>query len=453
VRTSGSKAIDERLRLVLGGGDTRTATWYPPYPLAIERGSGARIWDVDGNEFIDVLNNYSALVHGHGHPAIVEALRSQLDRGFVFPAPSLPQTELAERICARFDSVERVRFTNSGTEAVMLAVRAARAFTGRDLIVKTYGGYHGAWEQVALASAPDEGESNAAGLDGLRSGRWADIGIPAAVRTLVRLVPYNDAVALEHVFEEEGEQIAAVIFEPVVGEVGVMATPEFLSAARERTNRHGTLLVFDEVISARLHVGGMQAALGCTPDLTTLGKMIGGGLPVGAFGGRADVMAIFDERHEAHVPHHGTFNGNPLTMAAGCVSLDLLTAGEIERINQLGIGLAQSLDRFFEASKAPLRAQAIGSLVFLEGEAAVLAEFHRHALDKGVYLAPRGFLNLSTPMDVTDVDEVAERVQEATKALLAANPVERPRRREGSAQPSGDEPAAVDAPGLPTGGL
>ena len=419
LKTSASQAVNARLKLVLAGGETRTATFYRPYPLAIDSGSGCRIWDVDGNEFIDALNNYSALVHGHGHPALVQAVRTQAERGLVFPAPSPLQAELAERISTRYPSMERVRFTNSGTEAVMLAIRAARAFTGRDLIVKTHGGYHGSWEQVALASTPADPDSLEAAGDGgpARSARWADIGIPEAVRGLVRIVPYNDPSALEKAFERDGDRIAAVIFEPVIGEQGVVASPEFLRAAQEETRRHGALLVLDEVVSARLHYGGMQTGLNCVPDLTTLGKVIGGGLPVGCLGGRVEVMGIFDQSRDAYVPHHGTFNGNLLTMAAGCVSLDLLSQEAIDRLNTLGERLGESLDRAFQEANAPLRAGAIGSLVFLRADRQVLDQFHHYALENGVYLAPRGFLNLSTVMDERDLAEVTQRLTHAAQAL------------------------------------
>lgn len=414
-----SSEIDARLRQVLGGGDTRTATSYRPFPLALARGAGYRVWDVDGNEFVDLLNNYTSLVHGHAHPDVVRAVSKQLQLGTVFPAPSTLQAELAERICGRFPSVERVRFTNSGTEAVMMAVRTARAFTGRDLIVKAHGGYHGSWEQVALESNIEDAAAGAQKRAPAR--RWANAGIPAAVRALVRMVTYNDARELEDVMQEVGDQAAAVLLEPAIGEAGIAATPEFLATARSATTRHGALLILDEVVTARLDVGGMQTVLGCSPDLTTLGKIIGGGLPVGAFGGRADVMGLFDPSRDDALPHHGTFNGNPLTMAAGCASLDLLTREEIRRINGLGEELGEALRGLCAEASLPLDVRTVGSLVHLgDAPLPLLLGLHRAALEQGLYFAPRGLLNISTAMDGAALEQIVERLRSTVEAVAAS---------------------------------
>ena len=414
MKTDVSHQLDQRLGRSLPGGNTRAATFYAPFPVALESGSGFMVRDLDGNEYIDVLNNYTSLIHGHGHPRIVEAIVSQASRGMLFPAPGVGQAELAERITGRIASIERVRFTNSGSEAVMMAIRAARAFTGREAIVKARGGYHGSWEQVA-ASSPDEGSgeqelSEAAG----RPRRRSDAGIPAAVRRLVHEVTYNDTPDLEMVMAEHGRSAAAIILEPVIGEETIPGDPIFLAAARRLATEHGAVLVFDEVVTARLHVGGVQTAVGISPDLTTLGKIIGGGLPVGAFGGRAEIMAIFDPRQADYLPHHGTFNGNALTMAAGCVSLDLLTQAEIERINGLGDELAQGLATTFASLSAPFSVTSVGSLVLIHAQQpGQLPPLHRAALEEGVYLAPRGLMSVSTPMDASTIDDVVARMGRA----------------------------------------
>ena len=409
IRTERSREILERLERTIPGGNTRSLAYFPPYPLVISSGSGCRIRDADGNEFIDLLNNYTASVHGHALPAINEAMSEQAALGTVFPAPGELQAELAERIVGRVASVEKVRFANSGTEAVMMAVRGARAFTGREKIIKAEGGYNGMWEQV-----PD---LPAAGPDPYRA------AMPEGVRELVRMVDYNDVGQLEAAMEEEGEEVAAIILEPVTG-TGVFAgTPEYFAAARRLADEHGALLICDEVITLRLAFGGFQEVLGVRPDLTTMGKIIGGGLPVGAFGGRADVMEIFDPRSPRHLHHSGTFNGNLMTMAAGCVTLDLLTQGEIERINALGERLADGLRRSL-AERPDLHGVVnnCGSLLHVnfgtEGEvrkysdlnldSPVAAAFHLAALDEGVYFAPRGFMNTSTAMDEQVVDDVLE---------------------------------------------
>jgi glutamate-1-semialdehyde 2,1-aminomutase len=410
IKTERSRELMERLSRSIPGGNTRSLAHFPPYPLAISRGSGCRIWDVDGNEFVDLLNNYTASVHGHAVPAINEAMSRQAALGTVFPAPAEAQAELAERIVDRVASVEKVRFANSGTEAVMMAVRAARAFTGREKIIKAEGGYHGMWEQVPVSWLQDA----------LPERRTAT---PEGVSALVRMVDYNDVAGLEAAMEESGEEVAAIILEPVTGTGVLTGTPEYFAAARRLADEHGALLICDEVITLRLNMGGYQEVLGVRPDLTTMGKIIGGGLPVGAFGGREEVMSIFDPRLPNHLHHSGTFNGNLMTMAAGCVALDLLTRSEIERLNALGERLADGLRQMF-AQREELGAVVTncGSLVNLnfetEGEvrkysdlnldSPVMAAFHLAALDEGVYFAPRCFMSTSTAMDDQVIDDVLE---------------------------------------------
>jgi glutamate-1-semialdehyde 2,1-aminomutase len=405
--TEESRELVTRLERVMPGGNTRSGVYFPPYPLALARGSGYRVWDADGNEFIDFLNNFTSLVHGHAHPRIVAAIEERARQGTAFPAPSPGQLELAERICARFPSVERLRFTNSGSEANIVAVRAARAATGRDIVVMEVGGYHGIWEQVAV-HADGRGD-----------------GIPPAVRDLVRHVPTNDIAALEALMEREGRNIACLLFEPVRGAGVLPAEPEFLRAARRLADRCGALLILDEVVTARLHPGGYQAIAGVTPDLTTLGKIIGGGLPVGAVGGRADLLDLFDPRRPGAITHAGTYNGNELTMAAGTVSLDLLSAGEIDRINALGDRMRAGLRDLFVRAGLGLTSGGYGSLISIlpAGDggdfAETLARFHLAALDEGVYLAARGMLNTSTPMDDAVVDESLSRLARAVERISA----------------------------------
>jgi glutamate-1-semialdehyde 2,1-aminomutase len=418
IRTERSRKIAERLERSIPGGNTRSLAFFPPYPLVISSGSGCRIRDADGNDLIDLLNNYTASVHGHALSAINEAMSKQAALGTVFPAPSELQAELAERIVGRVASVEKVRFANSGTEAVMMAVRGARAFTGREKIVKAEGGYNGMWEQVPISWPQDPTAYGAA--------------MPERVRELVRMVDYNDVGQLEAAMEEHGDEVAAIILEPVTGTGVFTGTPEYFAAARRLADEHGALLICDEVITLRLDFGGFQEVLGGRPDLTTMGKIIGGGLPVGAFGGRADVMEVFDPRSPHHLHHSGTFNGNLMTMAAGCVTLDLLTQREIERINALGERLAQGLRRSL-AGRPDLHGvvNSCGSLVHVnfgtEGEvrkfsdlkldSPMAAAFHLAALDEGVYFAPRGFMNTSTAMDEQVVDEVLETCSRVIETL------------------------------------
>ena len=420
IRTEKSRELVKRLSNSIPGGNTRSLAHFPPYPIAISHGSGCRIWDVDGNEFVDLLNNYTATVHGHAVPAINEAMTKQAAQGTVFPAPAEAQAELAERILDRVASVEKVRFANSGTEAVMMAVRAARAFTGREKIIKAEGGYHGMWEQVPVSWPQDT----------LPERRTAT---PEAVRELVRMVDYNDVAALEAAMEEEGDSVAAIILEPVTGTGVLTGMPEYFTAARRLADEHGALLICDEIITLRLAVGGYQEILGVRPDLTTMGKIIGGGLPVGAFGGREDVMSLFDPRLPDHLHHSGTFNGNLMTMAAGRVALDLLSQDEIERINALGKRLADGLRQLF-AQRQELGAVVhnCGSLIHInfetEGQiraysdlnldSPVMSAFHLAALDEGVYFAPRCFMNTSTAMDERVIDDMLEACARAVACVV-----------------------------------
>lgn len=394
--TSASTALFGQLEDLLPGANTRTTTHYDPLPLALDHGDGYRVWDVDGNEYIDLLNNYTAFVHGHAHPQITEAITDALHRGTGFPAPIALQRSLAGRIRARFASIELLRFTNSGSEAVMMAVRAARAFTGRDEIVVAAGSYHGSWDQVS--EIPEDAQAP----------MLAPPGVPEVVSSLIHVVAHNDPEDLHRVMTERGERIAAVLLEPVLGHVIEPTDRAFLAAARELADRRGALLILDEVVSARLNEGGLQRELAINPDLTTLGKIIGGGLPVGAFGGRAAVMSTFDPRRADRIEHHGTFNGNPLTMAAGCASLDLLPQGEIDRINALGDRLARGARAAAAAAELPLTVSSYGSLVNYRGPVPLLQRVHRAALGDGLYIAPRGMMNVSTPMTEDVIDAVIE---------------------------------------------
>lgn len=435
IETARSRELVERLARSMPGGDTRSITFFPPYPLTIERGSGYRIWDVDGNEFVDLLNNYTSLVHGHAVPQISEALSKQMTLGTAFSSPGELQAELAERICSRVASIERVRFANSGTEAVMMAVRGARAFTGREKIVKADGGYHGAWEQTPLSWREERGASDGDKRATGRSTASKRAAVPEGVRKLVHMVDYNDVQQLATTMEEDGENVAAIILEPVMGTAGVIAgTSEYFADARRLADEYGALLILDEVQTLRLHSGGLQETLGVRPDLTTMGKIIGGGLPVGAFGGRREVMDVFNPRSSKHVIHSGTFNGNPMTMTAGCVSLDLLTQSEIDRINALGDMLADGLRRAFAQAAIDGAVTNWGSMVNvhfgtggevrqysdLNLESPILPKFHLAALEEGVYFAPRGFLNTSTAMDETVIEEALDACSRAAQRVAGS---------------------------------
>lgn len=403
-RTRASQAMTERARHVLPGGDTRTGVFYKPYPAYMVEGRGTTVTDLDGNHYLDFLNNYTSLVHGHAHPALIEAARSQMPNGSVYASPMVGQVELAELICARVPSVEQLRFANSGTEATQLAIRAARAATGRAGIIKMHGAYHGSHDLAAATADPE-----------------ADRGIPAGLRRDLFFAPYNDLAAVEALLQASSADIAAIIVEPVPNAGGIpLPLPGYLQGLRDLADRYGVLLIFDEVVTLRLHTGGYQAMAGVTPDLTAMGKIIGGGFAVGAFGGKRAIMELFNPQRADHVAHSGTFNGHSVTMAAGLASLRQLDQPAIDRINQLGATLARGFDEAFAEAGIIGGTTSIGSLVQVHWRngpivnmADVSAGFqaagelplllHLELMNRGLYAAARGEYNISTVMSEADI--------------------------------------------------
>jgi glutamate-1-semialdehyde 2,1-aminomutase len=433
-RTPRSAKLNAEAKRSMPGGDTRSTAWFPPYPPFASRGAGAYFEDVDGNRYIELLNNYTSLIHGHAHPVVVEAISKQLGRGACFAAPHENTLRLSQMLCERVPSIERVRFANSGTEAVMMAVRVARAFTGRPLVAKAEGGYHGTWDDVQVSVSPPLDQAGA--LE-------RPIGIPDSpgltpgARDSTVLIPYNDIEAARAILEPLGDRLAAVVIEPMQGSGGMIpAEQEYLDGLRTLTTELGALLIFDEVITFRLSPGGAQALFGATPDLTTIGKIIGGGLAVGAFGGRADVMEVCDPSRPGAIPHYGTFNGNPATMAGGVASLELLTPAEYDRINALGDRLREGINALGPELGLTVCATGIGSLlnihlsepplrnhrdVVRSKEAAQL--LHLALLNEGLFPARRGLMSTSTPMDEALVDEVLERTRRAVLDVHAERPL------------------------------
>lgn len=409
--TPGSRALYERATRSLPGGNSRTTIFFEPHPLYVERGEGCRVVDADGTERIDFVNNYTSLILGHSHPRVVEAVQRQAAALASVAAPTRLELDLAEAIAERLPSVERLRFTNSGTEATMMAIRAARAFTGRTKIAKFDGGYHGTHDYAAV----DVSAAGATG-SGVETGRS---GLPPAVAETVLVAPFNDPDATERVLAPHREDLAAVIVEPVMGAAGIVpASDDFLAFLRELSQAFGSLLVFDEVISFRVGYRGAQGRYGIAPDLTTLGKTIGGGLPVGAFGGRADVMALFDPREEGYVGHGGTFNANPLTMAAGLATLGELRPEAYEELEALGGELEEKLRGLFAELALPAQVTRVGSLFAIHltdrpvrdyadvqaGDRALQHDLFVAMLNHGVLFTGRGMGCLSTPMTSAEVD-------------------------------------------------
>ncbi|MEQ8485449.1 MAG: aspartate aminotransferase family protein [Pseudomonadales bacterium] len=427
-----SAALIEEAREVFPGGDTRMSAHYAPYPLFIERAEGARLHDADGHEIIDFMNNFTSLVHGHANPAVVAAVQEQMARGSAYAAPTRSQVALARIICERVPGVEQLRFTSSGTEATLMGLRCARAFTGRQKIMKMEGGYHGSYElaEVSLAPIP--------GLCGPLEAPHSvpiDASIPDSALSDAVVCPYNQPELAEALIARHAHELAAVIVEPALGSMGMIpATREFLAALRRATEAHGIVLIFDEVITLRASYGGAQEALGITPDLTAMGKIIGGGLPIGAIGGKRELMQMFHPEQPRPVMHASTFSGNPVSMAAGHAAMAQIDPQVVERLNGLGERFRHGANDTF--ARVGIRGQAVGfaSLTNLHltdqplndardtlaGRAAagpVSQLLHLAMLQRGIASAGRLMYCISTPMGTQEVDTALAALEDALRAL------------------------------------
>ena len=395
-RRPGSRAAHAAACAWMPGGNTRTVLYHGPYPLRIASGSGAFVVDVDGHRYLNLLGEYTAGLFGHSHPQIRRAIERALDGGINLGAHNTLEAELARRVVARFAAIEQLRFTNSGTEANLMALSAARALTGRDKVLVFRGGYHG-------------------GLLTFGSGASA---INAPYDFVIGR--YNDTEGACALIRQHGADLACVLVEPMQGSAGcIPAQPSFLPALRAASQEVGSLLILDEVMTSRLGHGGVQASPGVAPDLVTLGKWIGGGMSFGAFGGRADLMGRFDPTRPGALPHAGTFNNNVLTMAAGIAALDeVFPAERAVAHHARGEALRQRLNQGFEAAGVAVQATGLGSLMNLHPLAGPVGSVEDLAgcdgrlrellfldlLEAGYYIAPRGFIALT--LAVTD-DELA----------------------------------------------
>ena len=392
-------------------------------PLFVASASGPRLTDADGKTYLDFVGSWGPLILGHAHPAVVTAISEAANRGTSYGAPHAGELALALLITDSMPSIERLRFVSSGTEATMSALRVARAFTRRDKILKFDGGYHGHSDGLLVA----------AGSGLLTSGVASSAGVPASWTAETVSVPYNDLAAVRAAFQRFSDQIAAVIVEPVAGNMGVVPPTEgFLTGLREITHEHHALLVFDEVITGfRVAPGGAQTRFGVTPDLTCLGKVIGGGLPVGAYGGRADVMALVAP--DGPVYQAGTLSGNPIAMAAGIATLEALRAPEVyPQLERLGAGLQDVLERAAQRAEIPLRVQRVGSMltpffstspIFDEASAkradtSRYGRFFHALLQRGLYPPPSQFEAwfVSTSHSEDDIAATSQAVQEALES-------------------------------------
>jgi len=423
----------EEAKAVIPGGNTRLTAYFAPYPFYAVRGEGSRIVDLDGNVRLDFYNNATSLIFGHAYPPVVAAIADQAAKGTAFAIPTEPEMELAKVLVARIPSVEKIRFTNSGTEGAMFAVRVARAFTGREKIAKCEGAYHGTADHLAVSVTPEIALSGDARQPNPVP---ASAGITRKTVEEALILPFNDLASATALITAHKDELAAVILEPILGSCGyVPATREFLQGVRELTRRLDIPLIFDEVQTFRLSAGGIQAQLGIIPDMTILGKIIGGGLPVGALGGRSDIMAAFDAtRGKPTVPHAGTFNGNPLTMRAGLATLAGLDAAAYERLNQMGAALRQRAQALCRRYDIPVQVTGDGSLFGLHWSAepvtdyrssqranlSLASKFFLHALNNGIFFTTRGGGCVSLPMTDTELGMFLDVLEGFLKKVTAA---------------------------------
>lgn len=404
-RNPRSLARHEAASEVMPGGNTRSVLYYAPFPLGVARGQGCYLMDLDGHRYVDFLGEYTAGIYGHSHPVIRAALEGAMDDGLNFGAPNVLEVRLAQAVCQRFPSMELVRFTNSGTEANLMALTAARTFTKRSKIMVFGGGYHG-------------------GVLYFSGGESSPVNAPYDFV----IAPYNDLAGTAALIDQHGADLAAVILEPMLGGGGcIPAEREFLAMLQAETARTGTILIFDEVMTSRLSPGGLQAVHGILPDLTTLGKYVGGGMSFGAFGGRAELMAQFDPSRPEALPHAGTFNNNVLTMSAGLAGLtEVYTPAAAVALNARGDALRNRLNALCRRHEVPMQFTGMGSMLNVHmtaaplrtpGEAALANQplrelFFFDMLNAGVWLARRGMINLSLPIGDAECDLLVNAVDE-----------------------------------------
>ncbi len=365
-RNPRSQALFERAKLSLPGGNTRTGAHMEPFPLYADSGEGVYLIDLDGHRLLDFVNNNTSLMLGHAHPAVVAALQKQIGRGTGFHRPLALEVEMAELLRERIPSLERLRFCSSGSEAVLNALRAAKAFTGKPKIAKFEGAYHGVGEYITVSHLPplsaDLGPADAP------RGVPSSAGTSPSVLDEVIILPFNDVAACQRLIEAHKAELAAVIVDPLSTGAGMtLPVDDFLTHLRRITTEADVLLIFDEIISFRAARGGSQELYGVRPDLTCLAKVIAGGTPAGAFGGRADIMALFDPTTDgpyggAQIQQSGTYNANPLSMVAGMATLQQLTPEVYARLDTLTKRLGAGLDAVFEEAGIPAQVTTVGSL-------------------------------------------------------------------------------------------
>lgn len=432
---SASREAFLRERDVVPGGSMRAASWFKPYPSYASRGEGCWLYDLDGNRVLDCANNFFSLVHGHAFPPVVEAVTKTLGRGTAFGLPTESEILLAEALRARNPRFEQTRFCNSGTEAVMHAIKGARGVTGRERIAKFEGCYHGAydWVEVSLAPKPQEWD-DAAGNPRSTAG---NVGVPGSVLSQTVVLPFDDPARCAEILEREGSTLAAVILDTNASRAGMVAVSREMAEVVQRAcERHGIVLIVDDVISYRLSVAGSAPLYGLRPDLVTTAKIIGGGMPIGAVSGRAEIMSVFNHADGTpKVSIGGTLSGNPVSMVAGLVALQYYDAAAVDRLNARGDALRAKVNAVFEAARVPAQLVGTGSLFRLHLKSTSVTGYRSAYIDAaqsklysqvqlamladGVLLTPNCSGALSTPMTDAELSLVAELLPKHASRVLA----------------------------------
>lgn len=418
-----SKDSFARARLVFPDGTSRVSIDRESAPLYIERGIGSYLFDIDGRRFLDLNCNFTTLIHGHAFAPVVEALTLQLKRGSCFANPTESEIELAELLCGRIPQIDRVRFVNTGTEAVLFAIKAARAFTGRSKIAKFEGAYHGAydWAEVSLAATPDNWGDPAAPRS-----TAPYRGMPASVLDEVIVLRFNDVEGVRRSLSLHAHELAAVILDPMPSRGGLIAPkPEFIATVQETARNNGILVIADEVLNLRQSVGGASPRYGLVPDVLTMGKIIGGGLPIGAIGGREEVMKVFDaSAGRPLLPQGGTFSANPLSMTAGLVAMQHLDHAAFVHLETLGNIVRDGIARAISNRGAPLRVTGDASLFRIHpiahipneyreaypapAGATLMKELTRFFAENGIILPHGAAASISTPMTRADAEFIVD---------------------------------------------
>ena len=431
--TTKSKALWEDAKNYLPGGDSRNSIFWAPYPIFVDRAQGCHVVDSDGTDRLDFIGTMTTLILGHSPKSVVDVIEQQMDKGMVYNAPSAHQTRLAKLLCDRIPSFDLVRFTNSGTEATLNTIRAARAVTGKSKIAKVEGGYHGSHDQVSVSVRTNPAKS---GERTRPDSMPATEGLGEGTLDQVIVVPFNETAIAKQRLEENKDDLAAVIIEPMLGSVGMLpATSEFLTMLREFTTDNGIILIFDEVISYRAAMGGCQEYYGITPDMTSLGKIIGGGFSIGAFGGTKSIMDLYDPSQTGgpRVAHAGTFNANPMTMLAGAATLDELTPEVYQKLEEMTDYLRSEILKVGAELEVPIQVTGLGSLFGIHFTSEELVGYRdiaaedsafRHKvflglLNEGILMASNLVGAVSTEIGKTEIDTFTAALRRVLERALA----------------------------------